>query len=230
VEQVLAKRLKSNEFQRARSADQKEERRQDILRAARGHLAEVGLDGFSMGPLAKAAGVARATLYLYYPTREEVLLAIYSDAAEAWVDEVLAETPEGTSADELLSVFFDTLMASAEFREIAPDLSSVVEANISTDSLIQTKRLGAGVAARLGARLSTLFGLPPDDAQLLFNTLFASLVGLSRVLRRPDVDVVALPEDVQQVIAELDAREAFLRAGRWMIEGARAQATLPQEG
>ena len=35
---------------------------------------------FSMANLAKLAGVAKGTLYLYFATREEVFLALYGQA------------------------------------------------------------------------------------------------------------------------------------------------------
>ena len=43
---------------------------------------EAGYEGFSMGLLSKRAGVAKGTLYLYFGTKEEVLLSLYSQEFE----------------------------------------------------------------------------------------------------------------------------------------------------
>ena len=63
---------------RARTQDQKHFRRQQILDAAKMHFEDVGYESFSMANLAKLAGVAKGTLYLYFATREEVFLALYA--------------------------------------------------------------------------------------------------------------------------------------------------------
>ncbi|MEQ9689217.1 MAG: TetR/AcrR family transcriptional regulator, partial [Bauldia litoralis] len=69
---------------RARTADQKQDRRAAILVAAIACTRESGFDGVTMSGLAKRAGLAKGTLYLYFETREEVFLALYLDALAAW--------------------------------------------------------------------------------------------------------------------------------------------------
>ncbi len=53
-------------------------RREEILSAARKILAEEGIVALSMLRLAKVAGYSRPTVYKYFPTKEDVLLALYS--------------------------------------------------------------------------------------------------------------------------------------------------------
>lgn len=53
--------------------------RAGILEVAAGVLAERG-ESASMTDIAKAAGVARATLYRYFPSREALLYALYEAA------------------------------------------------------------------------------------------------------------------------------------------------------
>ena len=57
-------------------------RKQAILDAAAGLLARAG-EPPSMGQVAEAAGVARATLYRYFPTRERLLQALAAAAIDA---------------------------------------------------------------------------------------------------------------------------------------------------
>ena len=74
----------SNELRRARTQDQKYFRRQQILEAAEQHFADVGYEAFSMVNLARLAGVVKGTLYLYFKTREEVLLTLYNQSLARW--------------------------------------------------------------------------------------------------------------------------------------------------
>ncbi len=50
-------------------------KRQDILGAAAGVFARNGFPGTDMQAVADAAGVAKGTLYLYFPSKEELFLA-----------------------------------------------------------------------------------------------------------------------------------------------------------
>ena len=52
-------------------------------------------------------------------------------------------------------------------------------------------------------------------------TILALLIGTTHGLQRPDVALETLPEDVQQELAAMDPRAAFLEAGSWLVRGAR---------
>ena len=70
---------------RARSDDAKRERRQFILSTADQLLRRDGFDAFTMNKLAAAADLAKGTLYLYFATREELVLVIYTDLHDGWI-------------------------------------------------------------------------------------------------------------------------------------------------
>jgi AcrR family transcriptional regulator len=48
-------------------------KRRQILDGARKVFMDLGFDGASMNEIARAAGVSKGTLYLYYPSKEELL-------------------------------------------------------------------------------------------------------------------------------------------------------------
>lgn len=56
-------------------------REREILRAARHLLRTEGLGRFSMQELAKATGYSRSALYNYYPSKEDVVVALAIEAA-----------------------------------------------------------------------------------------------------------------------------------------------------
>jgi AcrR family transcriptional regulator len=71
-----------------------EQKRQDILAAARKVFLEQGFDGASMDAIARAVGGSKATLYGYFPAKEDLAIACLREAAaeeganaERFVDE-----------------------------------------------------------------------------------------------------------------------------------------------
>ena len=61
----------------------REQRRVDILDAARTRIATDGYLSLSMRDLAAGAGVSPATLYAYFATKEELFATLYAEAIRA---------------------------------------------------------------------------------------------------------------------------------------------------
>jgi len=75
-----------------------EEKRGEIVAAARELFIDAGYDATSMGRLATAAGVAANTIYWYFDDKDDVLIAVLNDVmAEAWTQyqSVAAESLSG---------------------------------------------------------------------------------------------------------------------------------------
>ncbi|HEV7669608.1 MAG TPA: TetR/AcrR family transcriptional regulator [Thermoanaerobaculia bacterium] len=58
-------------------------RHAEILAAARGVFAEKGFAGASVDDIAQAAGVAKGTIYLYYPSKREIYFAALREGLTA---------------------------------------------------------------------------------------------------------------------------------------------------
>jgi AcrR family transcriptional regulator len=71
---------------RARSAAAKEERRHHLLATARTLLGDRPFHTLAMGDLAAAAGVAKGTVFLYFPTKETLGLALVEELLDEWFD------------------------------------------------------------------------------------------------------------------------------------------------
>lgn len=66
----------------------KADRRRAILDAAFRFWQESSIEQFTLGALAERLGVAKATLYLHYETREELLLEMLETMVEGWLKEL----------------------------------------------------------------------------------------------------------------------------------------------
>jgi AcrR family transcriptional regulator len=84
-------------------------RREEILDAARRVFAERGFRGTTIADIAEAAGIALGTIYLYFPSKEDVFAALNQRLADI-ISAAVRETPERggiaqTTRDRVANVF-----------------------------------------------------------------------------------------------------------------------------
>src|SRR2546428_13885140 len=72
-------------FQRARSEEQREARRQAILGAAAAMLAEMPVAEVTLNELSRRAGLAKSNVLRYFESREAVLLELLDSAWQGWL-------------------------------------------------------------------------------------------------------------------------------------------------
>lgn len=111
------------EEQRSLRADarQNEDR---LLQAAAAAFQQEGADT-SMKAIAKAAGVGIATLYRRFPTREQLIEAVYRSATERLADsadELLATLPPEQALREWLDLFLDYMLTKTGMSEALPTI------------------------------------------------------------------------------------------------------------
>ena len=123
--------------QRARSVEQKAQRRQGLLDAAEAYFLEVGYEAFSMAQLAKRAGVVKGTLYLYFKTREELFLTLYEQSLIRW-GEVFTGYLSGSMTSKVYAkTLYSTALADGSFLPLLIRLEHVIEHNVSIPRLIK---------------------------------------------------------------------------------------------
>jgi AcrR family transcriptional regulator len=116
-----------------------EDRRQAIMRAALTVFGELGYERASMSEIAARLGYSKATIYGYFPSKEELfvtaLLEVHSDQAEAFLEKL------DPSRKDISGVLEDFGRAYLEFH--------------SSPSLLDNKRnaLAQGAASSLGPLL-----------------------------------------------------------------------------
>jgi AcrR family transcriptional regulator len=103
-----------------------EEKRSAILKAAAEAIAAEGIS-VSTSRIAKVAGVADGSLFLYFPTKDELLNRLYSSIKQEIAESMLAEYPkEATVSDRMRSVWMAYLkwgVANTEKRQAMSQLS-----------------------------------------------------------------------------------------------------------
>src|SRR5215831_1099063 len=83
------------------------DKRERILRAAVKVFAKNGFHATRVSEVAKAAGVADGTIYLYFKSKEELLFSLFEDRVDKLLAFVRAELPKLPTADARLRAIID---------------------------------------------------------------------------------------------------------------------------
>ena len=206
---------------RAVTDAQKQFRRKEILSGARRYFETVGYESFSMAQLASQLGIVKGTLYLYFPTKEAIILALFGRALEDWSEAMKARLAKPITDQQFLKAFYDTAMADPILVPLLIRLQHVIEHNVSIPLLIDSKRhfkacLG-GIAERAGQALN--FAEP--QANKLVWSLGVLLSGAAQSDQGPSLTEEDLPEDVAALMTQLSSQPLFLTNGRYILEGIR---------
>lgn len=102
-----------------RKTREKEERRTLILAKAKNLILEHGIDALSMQEIADAAELSKATLYLYFQSKEAILKEILAESAAAFVEYVESRiSPESSGIEALRTLWASYLSIYGESHEV----------------------------------------------------------------------------------------------------------------
>lgn len=182
-------------MRRARSDEEKQERRSAIITAAwRMYTREPSFAAFTMADLATQAGLAKGTLYLYFRTKEELFLALLESGFDAWFDGIDARLDEGgreMTPEDAAEVVVRSIRGRETLARLLSILPTIVEHNVEYDAALRFKRQVMRRAEVTGHRLEARlpFLRPGEGARFLVH-LHALVIGVwqlaepSPVIRR----------------------------------------------
>lgn len=168
-----------------RRAQEKENRLNQILDAARALLFSEGLDKISINKIAKQAELGVGTIYFYFKSKEEIFVALQEEGLKLFYDTISPIHSSGEGPDEkllqtgrtfyrfsqehkdYLDIINFFLSSSREFFE--PDLKNQIDMNGSKIYGLIEETISQGVAAGV---------FRPTDARKHAILFFAALHGL----------------------------------------------------
>lgn len=206
---------------RAVTDAQKQFRRQEILDGARAYFEASGYEGFTMTRLAGRLGIVKGTLYLYFPTKEAIILALYARALEDWCEAVKVKLATPIAGDDFVQLFYDTATADPILIPILTRLEHVIEHNISVELLVEAKRHFQTCFESIADKTQSALGLAPEQARELILTLGVLLSGASQSDQGPSLEGEVLPQDVLDFIDSLSSERIFVTNGRRILAGIR---------
>jgi len=169
---------------RARSVEARAERRDEILDAAEELFAEQRFAELHMARLAKEIGLAKGTLYLYFPSKESLFLAVVQRLLDAWFAAVGERLSRHAfiDPDALALELTETLVERPRLTRLLALLHAVLERNISEEDAFEFKAFLARRMSRTGIELERLIPtLEPGQGARLLLHVHALVVGLRQV-------------------------------------------------
>ena len=215
-------------MRRARSSEDKEERRAAILGTALAmYEREPSFGAFTMAALAGAAGLAKGTLYLYFRTKEEVFLALVERLFDEWFDDVDArlERAHGPwTAEEAARVLLRSVRERATLARLLSILGTIVEQNVEMEAALRYKRRVLERTLETGARLEARlpFLAPGGGARLLVH-LHALVIGVWQ-LAEPSPVIRAVMEEPDLAPARVDFERDLSFLLRALLDGMEREA------
>lgn len=154
-------------------------RRTEILDAVLDHLAEEGMSGLSMRPIAQALGQSTRVLTHHFADKDDLLAALLKR-----LDEVQHEQLRATEGWDDTSRGIGAIVRDSWRRHLAPENIAHTRLVREIEGLAAAGRLGEKTPAFLKnraefvARALTVRGLAPDEAEVKATYLNAAYSGL----------------------------------------------------
>jgi AcrR family transcriptional regulator len=219
--------------QRAIQAEDKQERRDAILDAAERVLLRSPERVASVAEVAHEAGLAKGTVYLYFPSKEELLLAVHERRINAFFRATIAllERDTPTGFDDMLALAYRHMVEPPLFLPLATRGIGLMAHSIPFEAAVASmQRIAAGLE-RAGAGLERHFPqLGRGGGVPLLRRSYALIIGLWQLfaeaggdpMRTALTEADALPAVVWSFRSEMDRALRVLWRGA--VGGAPAGA------
>ena len=211
-------------LKRARTAEQKHSRRETILAAASAHYDAAGHEGFSMAVLAREAGVVKGTLYLYFKTREEVLLALYNEELARFCSDLSECLGQQVTDNDFVTLFYEHGTKEPRFLSLHGRLEQTIEQNVSIEALVESKRSMMNHFDQLVQRISESLDLSEVKSLTLLTAFSTLLVGSQRGDLNATLAEEAIPDDVRAFMNRFASENRFLPNALYILSGIRQTA------
>ncbi len=217
-------------FQRARSDEQREVRRQAILRVATEMLAQMPVAELSLNELSRRVGLAKSNVLRYFDSREAVLLELLDAAAREWLAVLPAILPPPVTPDDgaestrerterIAAALAESLVDDRILCELISVSSAVLERNVSVDVARRYKLSTIQNTATLaGLVRERLAGLSAEGATVFAGTAVVALAGIWP-LTQPSEAMLCVYQDPELATLRMDFGTALREVLATLLAG-----------
>jgi len=214
-------------WQRARSAEQREQRRQVLLAAAARLYAAHPIQEVSLSAIAREANISKANIYRYFESREDLFLQLVLDSLAPWSESLIRRLdsldPPAT-AQAVARVFSETTIEHGRFARLSSVLSTVLEHNVSTEGVVRFKIHFVSFFPALQEAVQRALGdLGPEAARHVLEAAYFLMAGLWPASHpSPELKAALTRTGLESVCVDFEARFTdFLSVS---IRGLRSEA------
>lgn len=214
-------------FQRARSPEQKERRREAILAAAAELAERDGVREVTLSDIARAVGIHKSALLRYFETREQIFLEL---TGRAWMDwreattATLADISPG-DPDAVAAGLAKSFVARPLLCDLIPHTALNLERHVSIEATQAYKLTSLGAVTAVADALAVPLPDLTSEARRELVSAAALLAGSMYQIATPPPSLLRLYEEEPELghsLLDLDAR--LTRAIRVVIAGLEALA------
>jgi len=217
--------------QRAIQAADKQERHHAILDAAERLLLRAPDRVANMADVADEAELAKGTVYLYFPSKEELLLALHERNLDEFFRSLnaLLDGARRVTLDDLLAVTFEHIVRRPVFLPLAARSFALMAQSIPAAAAVAYRERLAARLERAGAGLERHFPrLEPGGGVAKLRHSFALTIGLWQMsaaagcASSPEIAGAATPGRVMSPVFAWNYPDELGRAlrGLWQVVAA----------
>ncbi len=211
--------------QRARSTAAKSKRKDTILASAEILLRKSGYETITMQAVAMEAGLAKGTLYLYFSSREILVLDLYGRLFDHWINQFASHLSEVTSVEEFCRDFYCHYSSDHLFTELTGFAISSMESKLDREIYIKCKRAMASRVKKLAGTAYLRLGMNPILAQKFIWGLLTIASGAIQMSTQYSFASKDLPADVGVFISSASCETVFLNAAVPLCAGMMQENT-----
>ena len=198
-------------FVRARRPEQKQQRRDTILLAARDLARESGVRNVTLGAVADAAGLAKSNISRYFGTREEIYLELLAEEWQDWA-QTASERLDGAHGTAAIAALAETIVGRRLFCDLLSHGSTSLEQNVSVAAARSFKHAVHDLVAATGAEVAHATDLTEQEGRELV-ALATGLAGTLYPAANPPPALTQLyAEDPELAAARPDVLPTLVRA------------------
>ncbi|WP_306204554.1 TetR family transcriptional regulator [Actinoplanes sp. RD1] len=206
----------SPSFQRARSAEAKEERSAALLTAARQLAADKGVRAVTLTEIATTAGVHVSGVRRYFGSREEIFLRLAAEEWQAWTEEVRRGLEKRTDLPALLS---QTLAGRGLFCDLLAHVPLTLEREVPAGPVREYKLAALAAVDVFVAAVTGATGLSERDAVDLVAAVTALAGNLWQISHPPQTLTRLYAEDARIAHAASDFTPRLTRLVAALVDG-----------
>lgn len=139
--------------------------------------------------VARETGIAKGTIYLYFPTKETLFLRLFEWRADEWIDDlhrIISSTDQVVDGAAIVKAIIAYPLANSVVLDLASYSATLLESNIAPETSLAFKarlgerlgRVGQIIAAREPRRAA-------DATTMLLIRSYAYLIGVWQLVELP---------------------------------------------
>ena len=222
-------------FQRARSDEQREERRRAILETTAAMLGEMPVAQVSLNEISRRVGLAKSNVLRYVESREAALLDLLHARAREWLDALadqpVASGPAQQRADGVADLVATTLATRPVLCDLLGAQAAVLERNVSTALAVRHKHASLAAAHELAATVRRhVPELDPDAAMRVSGATFLCAGAVWTATQPSAAMLAAYEQDPDLAAMRLDFTPVLRELTGLFLEGLLARGPARGEG